>query len=194
MHGTADSAETLDATAVETMDPTAGGTASAADAARLAGLDRRLSLIERRVGWFEAQLERLAPPEAPAPPPDPTPRIDAMISRLGPLEAERTAVPVDGRLWSPRWSEPDARAGQRVALSIQADGIDPQVAVTVRILALDAQGHGEKRTVPLSELLGRHLIWTVPPIAAGTTRPFTFEVVLGERLLRAPVLFARGPR
>lgn len=178
----------------ETLDPTAGGTASAADAARLAGLERRLSLLERRVGWFEAQLERLAPPEAPEPPPDPGPRIDAMIARLGPLEAEQTAVPVDGRLWSPRWSEPDARSGQRLALSVQADGIDPAVAVTVRILALDARGYAEKRAVPLSELLGGHLIWTVPPIPAGTTRPFTFEVVLGERLLRAPVLFVRGPR
>lgn len=186
MHGTPQTADS--------MDPTAGGTASAADAARLAGLDRRLSLLERRVTWFEGQLERFAPPEAAEPPPDPTPRIDEMTARLGRLEAEQSAVPVDGRLWSPRWSGPDARSGQRIALSVQADGIDPRAAVTVRILALDALGHEEKRTVPLSELLGSHLIWTVPPIAAGTTRPFTFEVALGERLLRAPVLFVRGPR
>ena len=147
--------------------------------ARLDDLEARVARMERR---SMRSLARQAAVEAPSP---------SRVHVAGP----QLEIPADPRaLVFARWSPMDAKAGEKVHLSVKVDGFDQGDVVAFQItnLAGDALGDPVEQeiTSPTVDEVG--FDWTPPPPAKDGHREFRFLARCRGREDQSPVLTVRG--
>jgi hypothetical protein len=154
-------------------------------------LERRLGFMERRLTYYEAQLDVLDPPP-------PEEGVEAALARLAAmeklaLELEAEAPPDEPDPPGIRflgWSPLHCRGGDPVRLHLDATGLSERRTASLTITEIGRPRAIEEREVTLGELKHRALVWN-PPVLGARARAYVFTVRVAGLEAQSAALLVR---